>query len=94
MSAELLMWLGGIAATGIFGLIGWAFTMTHARIDKIIDNHDALETRFDAHRLYAAETFTTKKDVKDAKDEIIDVINRLEDKIERRVGVRKPKDEN
>lgn len=79
---EFLMWAGGIIATGVYGLIGWQINMIHAKFEKLANDHDQLESRLDAHRLYAAETFTTKKDVKDMKDEIVGHLIRIETKVD------------
>jgi hypothetical protein len=78
---DLIMAVGGLAVTGIFGLIGWVFTMIFSKIDAHGKNHNELETRFDNHRLYVAETYTTKKDIKDMKDEIISQLVRIENKV-------------
>lgn len=81
---DLIMWVGGLAVTGIFGLIGWVFTMIFGKIDAHAKNHNELETRFDAHRLYAAETFTTKHDLSSIRNEIVTHLNRIEDKLDRK----------
>lgn len=81
---DFLMWAGGIIIGGIFGLIGWVFTMIFSKLDKHANDHNALETRFDSHRLYVAETYTTKKDIKDMKDEIINQLVRIEDKVDKK----------
>jgi hypothetical protein len=78
---DFLLWSGGIIVTVGSSITAWVISMIFARIDKLDSRHNDLETRFDGHRLYAAENYTTKKDVKDAKDEIIRVIERLEDKM-------------
>lgn len=89
---DFLMWAGGIIATGLFGLIGWIINMILGRLkdheikcdtrfDAAGKEYDALRTSLDAHRLYAAETYTTKVDVNAAKTEIIRQIERLTDKI-------------
>lgn len=81
---DFLMWAGGIIVTGVFGLIGWFINMIFARLDNHSEKHDALETRFDAHRLYAAETFTTKNDVEKSTNRIMRQLERLEDKLDGR----------
>lgn len=81
---SFLMWAGGIIIGAAFTLTGWVINMIFGRIDKQDARHEGLETRFDAHRLYAAETFTTKNDVKQAKDEIMRVLERMEDKIDKK----------
>jgi hypothetical protein len=78
------MWAGGVIVSGIFGLIGWFINMIFKRIDEQDAHLDTMESRLDAHRLYAAETFTTKRDVEKLTDKVIRQLERIEDKIDRR----------
>lgn len=78
---DFLMWAGGIIFTAAFGIVGWVINMIFGKIEKHSDRHDDLETRFDEHRLYAAENFTTKKDVEQAKNDIIKKLEKIENKL-------------
>lgn len=82
---DIFLWAAGIIATGLFSLIGWVFKMIFDRIHAHGVAHNNLETRFDAHRLYAAETYTTKNDIKAMKDELTAQLSRIEDKLDRKV---------
>ena len=89
MIPELLMWIGGIVATGVFGLIGWAMAMILSKFKDHENVHlefaranKELDKKIDDHRLYAAETFTTKNDIKDMKEEIISHLVRMEVKLD------------
>jgi len=55
--------------------------MIFGKLEKHSDRHDDLETRFDEYRLYAAENFTTKKDVEQAKNDIIKKLEKIENKL-------------
>jgi len=81
---DFLMWAGGIIVSGVFALIGWVITMIFSKIDTQRTDHDNLETRFDAHRLEAAQTFATQNYVKEAKNEIVRMLERIEDKIDQK----------
>jgi len=81
MPPDVAMWIGGLLFSAGVAIIGWVFTMIFGKLEEQRKDHNDLETRFDNHRLYAAETFTTKKDVKDAKDEIIDKLRKIENKL-------------
>ena len=80
---DFLMWAGGIIITGLFSLIGWVINMIFGKIKEHEDFHQKLEDSFNAHRLYSANTYTTKSDIKSVKDEIVNQLNRIEDRIER-----------
>lgn len=43
---------------------------------------DNLEEAFNKHRFYVVENFTTKKDVKDMKDELVCFLIRIEGKLD------------
>lgn len=81
---DFLMWAGGIIATGLFSLVGGVFAMIFGKMKDHANKHDELETRFDAHRLYAAENYAGKSDLKTIKDEIVGQLNRIEDKLDRK----------
>lgn len=82
MIMDLALWAGGIIITGIFGLIGWSMRMIHGKIDAVANDHEDLKTRFDGHRLHVAETFTTKADIKEMKDDLIRHLVRIEGKVD------------
>lgn len=89
---DFVLWAAGVVASGVFGLIGWAWNqhskdikMLLDHIDKNIQKHDNLETRFDAHRLYAAETFATKLDVEKGFDRVMQGIEKIDNKLDRKV---------
>jgi uncharacterized membrane protein YraQ (UPF0718 family) len=71
----------GIVVTIAIAIIGGLLNMIFGKIEAQRVDHDLLETRLENHRLYAAENFTTKKDVKDAKDEIIEKLKKIENKL-------------
>jgi hypothetical protein len=53
--------------------------------ERMQDKHDGLETRFEAHRLYTAETFPTKVDVEKGFDRVISKLNSIDEKLDRKV---------
>lgn len=86
---DFLMWAGGVIITGLFSLIGWVMAMVftkfkdHEQIHNELFRADKeLDKKVDDHRLYAAETFTTKNDIKDMKEEIISQLVRMESKLD------------
>lgn len=84
MWVDFLMWAGGIIFTCAAGITSWVIAMVRAEIKDLRSNHDVLETRFDAHRLYAAETFTTKADVKDMTDRVLAKLDKIDDKLDKK----------
>lgn len=81
MDLEVFMWAVGIILTVGVPLTGWVFSMIFGKLEKHETKHDNLETRFENHRLYAAENFTTKKDVDAAKNDIIKKLEKIENKL-------------
>jgi len=82
MIHDFLMWAGGIILTAVFSLIGWVMKSLQTRIDKSADSFQALETRFDAHRLYASETFATKNELNKGFDRIMMKLDKIDDKLD------------
>lgn len=89
---DLLLWAAGIVATGLFSLIGWVITMIFAKFKDheavhtdLRRNDNELDKKIDDHRLYAAETFTTKVDIRLMQDQLVSQLNRIEDKLDRKV---------
>lgn len=88
---EIILWAAGIIVTAIFSLIGWAWNYHSKDIKMLLDHidrnnqrHEGLETRFDAHRLYAAETFATKVDVREGFDRMMIKLDKIDDKLDRK----------
>jgi len=55
------------------------------RVDTSSRNRDDhLEEAFNKHRFHAAETFTTKTDVKEMKDDLVGFLIRIEQKLDRK----------
>lgn len=79
---DLALWVAGVIVTGVFGLIGWSMKMIHGKIDSVANDHEDLKTRFEGHRLHVAETFTTKADIKEMKDDLVRVLERIEKKVD------------
>lgn len=86
---DFLMWVGGIIVTGVFSLIGWIMAMIFAKFNdheqvhvELFKADKELDKKVDDHRLYAAETFTTKLDIKDMKDELMSTLVRMETKLD------------
>lgn len=89
---DFLMWAGGIIVTAVFSLIGWAWKQHNKDIDMILtkiehsgEKYDSIETRFEAHRLYAAETYAKKTEVEKGFDRIADMLDRIDSKLDRKV---------
>jgi len=81
---DFLMWAGGVVITGLFSLVGWVIGMIFGKIKEHEEFHQKLEDSFNAHKLYSANTYTTKGDIKGIKDEIVTHLNRIEDKLDKK----------
>lgn len=86
---EVVLWVAGVIVTAVFSLIGWAWNYHSKDIKMLLDHidrnnqkHDNLESRFDAHRLYAAETFATKLDVEKGFDRVMKGIEKIDFKLD------------
>lgn len=89
---DAIMWGLGIVIPALLGLIGKTFKdikdeikMVYARLEKQNEKVDTLETRFEAHRLYAAETFATKQDVNAGFDRVMNKLEKIDDKLNGKV---------
>jgi hypothetical protein len=89
---EFLMWAGGILATGIFALVGWAWRQHGKDIDMITNEiklvgakHEKFENRFEEHRLYAAETYAKKTEVEKGFDKLETILDRIDQKLDRKI---------
>lgn len=79
---NFFMWIGGIAATGVFGLIGWVLKMIFSTLKEHRDNHDNLSRSLTGHKLHAAETFATKQDVRDGFDRVMVKLDKIDEKLD------------
>jgi len=79
---DFLIWAGGVLITGLFSLIGWVIGMIFGKLKEHETFHQKLEEAFNEHRLYSANNYTTKRDIKEIKDEIVGHLHRIEVKID------------
>lgn len=76
--------VAGWIISGLYLLIGWVFKMIFGRIKEQETQITDLENILSAHKLHVAETYTTKADIKDLKDNIISHLVRIEDKLDKK----------
>ena len=74
----------GAILTGVFGLIGWVITMIFTRLNIQAEKHEDLEKDFNNHKVHAAQNFATKPDVREMKEELVAVLIRIEDKLDKK----------
>ena len=79
------MWLAGLIFTAVTGLIGWVIKMIFGAIKELRDGERVLRSSIDAHKLHAAETYATKTDVKDGFDRVMNKLDSIDDKLDRKV---------
>lgn len=85
MDAQFAYFVGGIAATGIFGTIGWVFKMIFSKLHEHETAHKYTNASLAAHKLHAAETFATKTDVDRGFDRIMSKLETMDDKLDKKV---------
>ena len=76
-------WLS-LAATILFPIGGWIVKVLHEKIKAMDLKIEQQADRLDEHKLYAAQTFTTKTDLKAMEDKIVGTLIRIEDKLDRK----------
>ncbi|CAJ2712508.1 hypothetical protein [Burkholderia pseudomallei] len=88
--------VGGAAAAGIFGVLGWMLKRSVAQMDQKIKEHDeAIQKRADelaAYKLHCAESFVTNNALEKAidtfnrsLDAVFAKLDRIEEKLDRKV---------
>ena len=85
MSEGILTEVGGWIFTAVSAIIGWVFKMIFGKLKEHDVEHSRLDNKIDNHRLYASETYTTKLDVKDLRNEVVGILRRIEDKLDQKV---------
>lgn len=63
-------------------IIGWFGKILHAKLKEHDRKIDVIDDKIDDHKLYAAENFTTKNDLKDMKEDLVRRLDRIEQKID------------
>lgn len=79
-----LLTIGGWAVTGLFAVIGWFIKMIFGRLKDQEIKHDVLEGRLSDHKLHTAQFYSTKADMKEIRDEIVNHLVRIEDKLDKK----------
>lgn len=74
----------GALITGVFGLIGWVITMIFSKLNAHTEKHENLANQVHEHRIHVAQNFVTKVEVREVKEELMSVLTRIEDKLDRR----------
>ena len=81
---DFLMWIGGIIATGLFGLIGWVFKMVFTAIKDVEQNQKSLSDRLYNHELISSQTFATKIDMQNGFDRIMNKLDKIDEKLDQK----------
>lgn len=82
---DFLMWAGGIIISLFVTAIGGVLKMFHARLKEVESEHKALSKSLSAHKTHAAETFATKVDVDKGFDRVMNKLDSIDDKLDRKV---------
>lgn len=93
MMQEIILWAGGIILTGLMGLTGWFINYIFARLSsnekihmRILGECRKLDDKLESHKLYAAQTFATRMDLKETEAVIINHLVRIESKLDSKTG--------
>ena len=86
---EIILWAGGIILTSIIGLVGWFVNYIFSRLSshekihmRILGECRKLDDKLESHKLYAAQTFATRADLKETEAVIINHLVRIESKLD------------
>ena len=85
MDLDVFIWAVGVVLTVGVPITGWIFNMIFSKLEKQINNHDALESRFESHRLHAAENFATKMEVRDMTDRVLSKLDKIDEKLDKKM---------
>ncbi len=97
MDFDLFKWFVGVVLIVGVPLVGFLYRDIRSEIkgiwvnmsavkDKSNDKINDVETRLEAHRLYAAETFATKIDVEKGFDRVIEKLEAIDGKLDSKVS--------
>jgi hypothetical protein len=82
---DLILWaIGTIISLGA-ALTGWIFKMVFSAIKEVEINNSSLNSSLNDHKVYAAQTFATKKEVTDGFDRIMHKLDKIDDKLDSKV---------
>lgn len=91
MGLDFFMWAFGVVVAIVVPVVGGVLKMIFSKLQKHDERFErkaekleALDSRIEAHRLYAAETFATKNDVKDGFDRVLSKLDNLDHKLDRK----------
>lgn len=79
---DFIIWIGGTVFSIFGAVVSWFIGRIFKSIDEIEVRCDVITESVAAHKLHSAETYTTKKDVKDMKDEVVQHLIRIEQKVD------------
>lgn len=89
MIADVMMWIGGFVLTGLMtitaALINYIFSRlaSHEKIHaRILNECKKLDDKLESYKLYAAQTFATRMDLKETEAVIINHLVRIESKLD------------
>jgi hypothetical protein len=76
---DILVTFGGIVLSSALGVFGWIIKGIKDEIKNGAEKTDDVETKLEAHRLYAAETFATKIDMHAGFNRILDKLEKIDE---------------
>lgn len=82
---NFLMWAGSILFGAVSAMIGWIFKMIFKTLSDQSNDHEHLARSLSNHKLHAAETFATKKEVENGLDRIMKKLDKIDDKLDLKV---------
>lgn len=76
--------IAGWIVSGLFGLVGWVIKLIRDEIKEIKMRVQKAHEEVDDFKLYSAKTYTTKDDVRAVENNIMSVLRRIEDKLDKK----------
>jgi hypothetical protein len=89
---DFIFWAGGLAVSGVFGLIGWIIQLIRSEQKEMRDEMsktksivfekiDNVEKKLSDHELYASRSYVTTKAMDSLVDRVMEKLDKLDDKI-------------
>ena len=84
MDLDFFMWAVGVILTVGIPSIGWVVNMIFNKLKELDHDQKLTVRRLSEHKLHAAETFATKHEVNAGFDRVMNKLESMDDKLDRK----------
>lgn len=82
--SDLWITIATVVLPAIFGGFGWLIKQIYNKLEELDMAVEQQKDRLAEHKLYAANTFTPKQEVAQMRSEVLTVLNRIEEKLDKK----------